>query len=94
VGGRGIEVGEEEGVGVEVGEGTGEGVERGTREVGGGVPNSGVVDGAGAIAVVGTQAPRLKTIYSNRDILYNALIFRGIPGLVIKFTSNYLVRSQ
>jgi len=81
-------------VGIGVDEGIGEGVEVGIGEVGGGVPNSGAMDGAGVIAVVGTQALRLKTIDSNRDILYNALIFRGIPGLIIKFTSNYLVRSR
>jgi hypothetical protein len=91
---RGIGVGEREGVGIRVGGGIGVSVEVGAGRVGSAVPNSGVMDGADVIAVVGTQAPRLKTIDSNRDILYNALAFRDIPGLVIKSTSNYLVRSQ
>lgn len=89
-----MEVGERKGVGIEVGKGTGEGVEVGTREVGGGVPNSGVGDGAGVATGEEIQASSIKAIDRNRDILYNALTLRGIPGLIIKPTSNYLVRSR
>jgi len=87
-------MGEGEGVSVEAGEGTGEGVGVGTGEVGSGGPNSGVGDGTGVATGEEIQASSIKAIDRNRDIPYNALIFRGIPGLVIKFTSNYLVRSQ
>jgi len=81
-------------VGIRVGEGMGVSVEVGAGRVGSAVPNSGVAGGTGVAVGEGTQALKPKAIDRNRNILYNALALRGIPSLVIKSTSNYLVRSQ
>jgi hypothetical protein len=78
VGGRGVGVGEGEGVGVRVDEGMGVGVEVGAGRVGDAVPDSGAVDGTGVATGEEIQAPRLKAIDRNRNILHDVLILRDM----------------